>query len=185
MNKNLVHSNIKKTRTYTYLAPLLNEIIKLEKSRLINLYLGDENENHKRGKLFAWFKYCGTLSCVNYEKEIKEQATKFYNPDEYSFMCVFEIPENKLHIYNCFIEGKFSKFPEEYKKKLLLYHKQDNKSKLSMILRKHPREAAEIEKKIGMKLPVGAEVISRPDWNDEIFKEEYKYVNPLDRSNTI
>lgn len=117
---------IKFNKSKTYLLPLISEVIKLEPSffkYLRNTYIFDKNgeyedcifiEHEFNFKNPAFTKY-------EYEMTNNQYFVDLIDLDN-TVVYVFKFPEEYMHEYNSFKEGKYSKFKKDAKELILDFY---------------------------------------------------------------
>lgn len=129
----------KLTRTYTYLLPVLDIFVPMKKEFVVNAYLGVRGYNNDfNGKIFIKVRY--DENNIEYERMLIEN--ELYVSGESlngHYLIKYRFPEMYYKsVYLNFINGRFSLFPSEIKKKILSYHKLTSKSMIYKILYKDP-----------------------------------------------
>lgn len=95
-------------------------------------------------------------------------------PDNTSELMVFKIPEKYKTIYNQFINGQYSWFPEPYKQHILKFTSQPKDGKLFRIMYKSKLLKEELEKSLGCSIPDNVELFDPPYLKEETFTDELK-----------
>ena len=167
-----------KTRAFTYILPCLTEDIQINKSFLVNCFLGVEgiNKNYD-GNAYLVFEF--NENEIEYENYlIKHENTvthKDLNPKYY--LIGTQIPIKYFEtIYTKYIEGKFSELPSDYKNKILKYHSLGVSSLQSKILYNHPALKKEISTSLNVDESYITEVGEMPTFeSDCLYNYMYNY----------
>ncbi len=169
-------------KSYTYILPMLSPYLLIRKDFLLNTFVGDIEYPQYDNHIFLLHKFRGIKSFLLYEHELTESKlfVDSYDPDKYTTMHVFKVPEKYQSDYNLFKDGKYSKLDYDYKVLIFKFHGiTDPEHRVAKVLFKHEDLKEEIEDRIGADIPQGNELSSVPDWNVEIFSEKFKTINPL------
>lgn len=169
------------TRAFTYVLPLFTDYVKINKNLLVNCFLGAENisENYD-GSAYLVFKF--DEEKIEYENYLSthELCTKYIDLNEKYYLIGLDIPSEYFSpVYVNYTEGKFSKFPSEYKKKILKYHNLDITSRQFKVLYNHDSLKKEISKKINVPEEYISEVGEMPEY------EENCLYNYMYKENTV
>ncbi len=93
-----------------------------------------------------------------------------YSVCENYVMYIFELPRGYEHIYDLFIDGKYSKFDDEYKNHIIHFHKEFYKTDtMKDVLYKAESMRKKWEEIIGQAIPKDMEVSSIPNIEEETF----------------
>lgn len=162
-------NNLEKRRynyTTSFILPMLGHPMS-HYSGLVDAYLADfaqDNTEWNFNKIFVL--------------TLHDNSQLRYNPyyiDSYPqgdrFMYVFEIPLGQEDNYQLFIIGKYSLISQDYKDYLVsrIERPDIQNHTLYKILYKTPDGRRQIEERIGVELPPGAEVASVPSLDRETF----------------
>lgn len=119
----------KLTKTSIYLTPLLyqrnvfeNRTSMLWETNFINCYTGTREEGYLK-HLYMVYRFSGDTRYTTFESKLIKHPlfNRRIDLDKYHVMYVFDIKDDDLFEYYCFISGKYSKFTEEYKQKILKF----------------------------------------------------------------
>lgn len=188
MNKNTGKYSLlctKLTKTSKYLMPLLyqknvfeSRTSMLWETNFINCYTGTREEGYMK-HLYAIYRFSGDTRYTTFEGKLMKHAyfSRKIDLDKYHVMYVFEIPQNELYEYYCFISGNYSKFSEEYKHKIIKFCINPAVTPISTVpshplygvLYKTEKRKNEVEDYVGCRLPEDAELESIPSELDETY----------------
>lgn len=164
-------SEIRYNKSKTYLLPLLSELLDLDRKffdNLVNTYIFDD-EGHYKDCLFILHDF----SFKNPEFTLYENrlTNSEYFVDLYDIgkqvLYVFRFPDEYMHEYNKFKEGKYSEFGVDAKELILAFYTdifQGNLNavnfllKIKQILFKDEKLKKQIEYKLGVFLDSKAEL---------------------------
>lgn len=158
------------TKTTLFLLPLLyrNTFLKdcfLYDTFFISAYL---SESHKELKLL--YRFSESYLFESFEKRIKEHPLFIHNED-YDYETVlytFKIPDEDLGIVSLFIAGKYSQFPDYYKKAILSFFRYSEDGELANILYKSDKRRKQLELKLDTSISKNSELFSIPELTEEI-----------------
>lgn len=170
------------TKSYTYVLPMLAPYVKLNKDSLVNAYIGDEDFPEYDNHIFLLYKFKGNIKFLKYEAYLTENNlfVKTYDPDKTHVMYVFKVPSFYKVEYVLYKKGKYSEFSYDFKVAIFEFHSIfDHEHRVAKVLFKHPDLKEELEDRIDVELPEGAEVSSLPDLDIEIYTREMKVINPV------
>jgi len=173
-------TNLKNTRSKTYIVPIISEYIAINKDLLITSYLYDVNfpeiniENIEG--LFLLFSWSENSVHKLYEDTLIQSShiTKHYDVDHKHYMVYFKFPEEiKLDI-RYIMNGKFSRVSDETKKVILKYWQSAQNSKIYGILTKSAKYREKLEDELNVKIPIDAELGDRLNSHEETFNQIIK-----------
>lgn len=174
-------------KTFPYLFPLV-----VNKKDKITDFKNDELFPHSN--FINTFRYCEKYPEYNshifliYKFSPKPQFELFLNKlknnsnfmfqddlDKYTIMLVYKVPKEFEHILNLFDLGKYSKFDNKAKLRILDFFsaKEDDKFNPAGVIYQKSWRKKDIEESIGMQLPPNAELSSIPDLNKETYFNKY------------
>ena len=159
-----------KTKSYTYILPMMAYFMNIRKRNLVNTYVGSKDHPELDNHIFLLYKFHGTKEFILYEEYLEGRSIfhSKYDPDKHHVMFVFNVPEDYQGIYDQYKKGKYSEFPQDYKIQIFKFHNiTDASHKVAKVLFKHPDLREELEDRIGAEIPEDAEVSSIPDMNLE------------------
>lgn len=119
----------KLTKTSQFLMPLLylKNIFESRTSMLwdtnfINCYTGTREEGYMK-HLYVVYRFSGSTQYTTFESKLLKHPlfNRRIDVDKYNVMYVFNIEKEHLWEYYCFKSGKYSKFTEDYKQKILKF----------------------------------------------------------------
>lgn len=150
----------KRTKSYTYLLPMLGpgkELFMIDK--LVNVFVGTQNHDDCIGLLY---RFSSDPLFLQLEKAFKQFSyfRAIEDTDPYHVLFVFNVPKKYRKVYNKFIKGKYSKFPQIYKLHILDFFNLDKHSQVCHILFKTEKRRHLLEKILGTDLPLESELYS-------------------------
>lgn len=166
---------MKTTKSYTYLYPMLAEVLQF-KPQIKNIFIGDKSYPDLKDNLFVLYKYHGTKEFIEYEEFIKKNPLYIdsYDPDQYHIMVVFKVPVQYKLDFMRYKASEFSKMSDTYKKKILSFHKLDNKHILYHILYKTEAAFQVLEEAVGQSVSRNNEATSVIDMEQEVYSARLK-----------
>lgn len=180
MTKN-TENKVKVNKSKSYLLPLLNEYVKIEYLHLLeNTFINIDGYLECIALL-----YKNDSSDDNYIKHLRMLMdnsllkSTLYMSEHTLF--IFEFPEQFLNEYKYFKLGRYSKFSNDAKKKIIRffsnnYRYPDIVQEVVHILYKNKLRKERLEEQLGVKLSNDDELASIIDEEEETFKlEDYGY----------
>ena len=155
-------------KSYSYLIPLLNEHIEIKKEWFIllkNVYTRFRGEQKVIVLVYEDYE---SEDFTNYISSLKQSNLFRYSLDENEeIILIFSFPEEYLPEYEYYNCGKFSKFKNASKLKILNYlldvHNATITNKVKDVLYKNSRLRNKLEDKLGMNIDEDSELSSIPD----------------------
>ena len=155
------------------------DIIKVQ---LVNTFIGSEEYDGYDNHIFLLYRYTGNPRFIEYEDYL-EHTSLFvakYDPDKYHVMFIFNVPSAYQEVYDLFKKGKYSKFPQLYKIRILDFHNINSEEhKVAKVLYRHPDLREDLEERLNVNLPKDSEVSSVPNLDIEIYFDSMKIKDPL------
>jgi len=119
---------VKKTEATRFILPMLSDKFKKDvffvNKYFLNCYIGDSNKPEYEGKILLHYRYEPSVNYIKFEKQLEliPQHIGDYDYDDIgSVMHVFDVPERWQSEYKHFLEGRYSKFSNEYKALILRF----------------------------------------------------------------
>lgn len=174
------------TKSNIFILPMLGGTRRdyLYDKNYINCYLASQDVYKEYDKIILSYRFSGSMEFKNFEDLIGNHPLydSEYEPDKYHINYVFNIPEEEKENYRYFLDGKYSKFTEDYKKKILAFHSFAPSGATGGILykSKERREAlinSLYDKADKKDFPEDAELLSIPSLKEETFLNCYKIDN--------
>jgi hypothetical protein len=161
-----------KTKATSFILPMLGLPNEYYGSNFINCYIGDTSKPEYIDKIFLLFKFSNTRYFASLESELQSMVEYIssYSCGNDMEMFVFEVPKSYKEDYQLFKDGKYSQFSDILKKETLRLNHLGPESNIWGAFTKNKRLRDLQEERIGEKLPIGAEVISVPNMEVEVFK---------------
>ena len=164
------------TSSSTFVLPFLGVSRKwfMWDSLFINCFVGTNPED--MGRVIALlYRFSGKSEFLKFESAMCafRNFVRRYDPDPYHVMFVFDVPKSATKSYEHFINGKYSDIDDIWKLKILEFHGFDIDGMTGKILFQADSLRKEIEKKLDVDLPPGAELHSVPNLELEIFNSDY------------
>ena len=171
---------MKKTKSYTYLLPMLAEHLKF-KPQIVNVFLSDEKYPEHEGRIFVLYKYRGTKEFINYEEDLRSHPMYItaYDPDKYHVMIVLKVPAPHRLNYIRFKNSEYSKISNGYKQKILDFHHVSDSHPLYHVLYKTEEAFLSLEHDIGQKVPRNQEAGTLVDMDLETYTSSLKVVDAI------
>ena len=171
------------TTSSTFVLPFLGVDRKwfMWDSLFINCFIGTNVEDTKK-VIALLYRFSGRPEFLKFESAMCafRSFIKRYDPDPYHVMFVFDVPKSATKSYEHFVNGKYSEIDDIWKLKILEFHGFDIDGMTGKILFQAESLRREIEEKLDVELPSGAELHSIPNLELEVFNPEYYLPNPHD-----
>jgi len=150
-------------------------------SLFVNCFIGTTAEDTKR-VIALLYRFSGVPEFLKFETAMCafRSFVKRYDPDPYHVMFVFDVPESATKSYEHFVNGKYSEIDDIWKLKILEFHGFDVDGMTGKILFQAESLRKEIENKLDVELPPGAELHSTPNLELEVFNPKYYLPNTHD-----
>ena len=184
-----------KTKSNTYILPVLSDEALIIKRNLINVYLSAEDKPELDDHIFLLYKFRADEEFLRFEDEVSWSVyhVETYDPDPQHVMIVFKRPEYWKKDIDLVIAGKFSETSEKYKKNLIKFHELPEFSQVVSVLYKKEAAFIAMEKVINKGLPEEhwtsiprtQEASSIFNIERETYKEQYKKVDVLSSANNF
>jgi hypothetical protein len=182
-----IKEKLKQTENYlnrsrTYLIPLLNQYVDINKALLFNSYLFDINNPeinipNVKGVLVLFERSSDPAHIAYTQKLVNHNLTeKYYEVTDELFMVYIKIPLEIAKDIKLLLDGKYSQISDTSKQTILKYWSLGSSSQLYHILKKSPNYKKELESILDTKLDDDAELGSLFDLHKETFKEVIKTV---------
>ena len=141
-------------------------------NRLVNCFIASEEYTDKIILVYRW----DNGSLYSKFKEALKQFRNFIKLDdinnEFSIF-TFDVPKKYLKDYQNFLDGKYSKFSDEYKQRVLNFNDSNKQSSLGQILYQDPKRRKRMERELGIELNKDSELLSIIDYKIETLNTEY------------
>ncbi len=185
---------ISNSKSTIFLTPLITyqqggdyKTIHADKDLFKRTFIGIENQENN-SQIILHYNFKGKKDYLHnrfhtldlYEKELE---TKFpfncnvIDPDNTSVLFIYsfnELSYDLRYIYELFIKGKYSLFPENYKKHILNFWGYSKHTRIAQILYKTEGLRKILSNELNCHISADAELYDAPYYQDEIFKEEMK-----------
>jgi hypothetical protein len=180
---------MKRNRSKTYLLPLLSELIHIDpkyNDDIVNTYIFDDLQKYDNCMLILHNTNFRSPEFTGYENKLlnNEYFRTLEDIDEKHSLYVFTFPDDYLHEYTCFKQGKYSHFGEDAKSLMLEYWGQVYQNqpggvnfllKLKQVLFRDEKLRRQIEQDLStpgrrIVLPKNAELASAASMEEETFE---------------
>jgi hypothetical protein len=173
-------------KSFSFALPLIGESIEdfcghLPPHNLyVNTFIGAEEKPEYNKHVFVLYQYRDSAIYKRFEEKLKANPNfvECYDPDPFHAMFVFEVPEQFIPGFECFITGQYSKIPDFIKHKILTFHKVNTKvhpnHPIYGTLYKMEYQYKYFENKYGIEIPREQEASSMPEYSKEFYLEQYK-----------
>ncbi len=150
-----------RTKSSIFILPMLsgNKHLFLYDTHLVNAFIKYNNiEDH----LILLYRWSPDPLFAKFDLALRKFPTfiKAFDPDPQHIVFIFSIPKEQLENFELFKQGKYSELEDNFKLKILDFHKMGVDSTLSKILFKSYERKMELEKKLDAELPEDSELLS-------------------------
>jgi hypothetical protein len=179
-----------KTKTCTYILPMLSMELSTFKGQVVNAFLGDNEQPQWDNHIFVLFKFSAKAPFIEYEKTLEGNHlyAGSYDPDDRFVMKVFKVPERFQEDYNKFKDSKFSQISNELKTRIVAFHQLPQDHPIVDVLYKREAAFQRLEAQLNgpgvseVTLPRHLEASSKLDLFRELYSPEYISKNPLEEA---
>ena len=171
-----------RNKSYIFLPPMLEvDPVFMQLHLLLNVYIANDDLPEIKNSMFLHYEYQDLdKSFARLENNLKknENFRGTYDPDKYTTIFYFHIPEKWYNDYLFFLNSKYSYMSEEIKKKILKFYNLGNQSQVYKVLYRDNERRKELEQELDVILPLDAEIASAIDFSKETYTEIHKIINP-------
>jgi hypothetical protein len=91
-------------------------------SHFVNCYVGTKEEGYLNN-IYVLYRYSGDLTFAKFEDKLfkHDLYERRIDVDDHHVLYVFKMTKNDMYNYELFKKGKYSKFTDDYKKKILKF----------------------------------------------------------------
>jgi len=174
-----VRLNIVPTKSSTYFLPILDSLINFKFLHLLqNSYVMNSIEE---GYFSVLYKWNGKPEFTEWESELMEHHL-FVGHEDYDeyVLYKFKLPKNSQEILKLFIHGKYSKYPDSSKNDVKSFIEKRgfvNAEKIFKIMNLDETLRLQMQKDLGVPIPIGSELSTPPDINSENFLNSVKFLS--------
>lgn len=175
---------MKCNRSKTYILPLLSELIQLNPNyndKITNTYIFDDVDKYNDCIYLLHKTNFRDADFTLYENKLlhNDFFVDLKDVNKETSLYIFSFPNEYLHEYNMFKQGKYSHFGEDAKELILQYWGMvyQNKPsgvnfllKLKQVLNRDPKLRRQIEQQINSKISESAELADRIEPIEETFQ---------------
>jgi hypothetical protein len=176
-----------KNKSYVFLPPMLEiDPVFMQMHLLLNVYLNSEDYPDIKNCMFLHYEYQDLEgSFARLENTFTKHADYrgMYEPDKYTTLFYFYVPEKWYTDYLIFLGSKYSKISESLKKRILKFYSLGNQSTVYKVLYRDEEKRKELEESLDVNLPDSAEVASALEFSKETYSEAHK-IKSLSKQNS-
>jgi hypothetical protein len=175
----------KLTTACRFVMPMLRDLKQtytsmMYKSHLVNCYVGTKDEGYMPN-IYLVYRFSGSREYGAFEESMKSHDlfNEAVDLDRHHVMYIFDMTEEQKNIFEMFKTGKYSHFPENYKKQIISFvvnpadapTEADRKTTVTYgALYRTDLQKARVQKMIGSAtLPKNAEYFSIPNETNEVY----------------
>ena len=170
-------NKVKRTKSFNFLLPMIGGIGSTIKDfpGVLNCYLNDI-QRKAEDSIFVLFDFDGSVAFGKFEESLTKHKyyVEAYDPTDKHVMFVFGVPDWKN--YDLFLDGKYSKMSETYKKHILQFlDPKIETGPIKEILYKSDERKKRLEKEYDIKIPSHLDLYDPPSLREETFDvDEFK-----------
>lgn len=156
-------------KSYSFILPMI--LGKRELAYIKGCYIRCSDYPQYDDKIFLVLENTGSEACKK-DLEFLTYNTEYlfqYDVDDKTIVMVFTVPVVFALDYRYFIEGRYSKFSDMYKKTIVQFHRITKQDNIYYVLKKDPAYKKELEVKLDVKIPDDQDLMSKPDMDEETF----------------
>ena len=183
----------KKTKSFTYILPMLGMSVSEYKGNIVNAFIGDEDYPDLDNHIFVLYKFEGSTEFVKFEANMEKNPlfVHSYDPEKTFVMKVFNVPESAKEDFELLKAGKFSKISMSLKTRIIAFHGLPPEHPITDVLFKREAAFLRLEAELNKYDVVSKVTIDRNleasgllDLSREIYNSKYKTEDPIKRSQT-
>lgn len=175
-----------RNKSYIFLPAMLEiDPVFMQLHLLLNVYLASDDLPDVKNSMFLHYEYQdldGSFARLENNLKSSPLYRGMYDPDKYTTLFYFNIPDKWYEDYLMFLSSKYSQMSDAYKRKILRFYALGNNSQVYKVLYRDAQRRREIEEELDVELPPNAEVASAVDFNKETYSEAHKIIS-LTKSN--
>ena len=166
------------TKSSNFITPMLghDKIYFKWNKNLCNVFIGMENLGDYGDKMYLMYKYDPSMEFKEFEKNMKrhEDFDKTIEPDQHHVIYSFNIPKKYKDDFDKILKGKYSYVSEEYKQRILDFHKTVKDKDLGQILYRSEKRRLLLEKEYECDpIPEECDLYSLMEPEDEVFLNDF------------
>lgn len=170
-----------RNKSYIFLPPMLDiDPVFMQLHLLLNVYLYSDDLPDVRNCIFLHYEYqdlSGSFARLENNLKSSPLFKDMYDPDRYTSMFYFRVPERWYDDYLMFLDSKYSLISEGLKRKILKFYNLGPQSQVYKVLYRDAQRRKEIEDELDVELPPNAEVASAIDFGKETYTEAHKIIS--------
>tara|TARA_Y100000310_G_scaffold185271_1_gene185347 strand:- start:193 stop:759 length:567 start_codon:yes stop_codon:yes gene_type:complete len=180
----MVLEKMKKTKSYSYILPMLMEVVpglKGSQRQLRNVFIGDEDYPYLDGHIFLLYGFTGERWFLEFEDIIRESSHHELteDKDKLHVMMIFRVPDEHLQDYQLFKKSKFSEMSTDYKKQLKTFHALHDNHPIMDVLYKREKAYESLEERLNVRIPRDQEASSILNMDEECYKNDMRVKDPM------
>lgn len=178
-----------KTKSFTYMLPMLGLALTEFKSNIVNAFIGDEDYPELDNHIFVLYEFQGSTAFVAYENYLEQHPlfVRSYDPEKKYVMKVFRITESMQADYDTLKRSKYSEVSMVLKTKIIAFHGLPPEHPISDVLFKREAAFLRLEAELNkydntsrVHVDRHLEASGLLDLSRELYNSNYKTVNPLE-----
>ena len=158
------------SKTAMFVFPMLsgNRKLFLFDKLFVNAYIRTEKEKNCIALLY---RFSGSTLFLKFEQALRKfrNFIRVEDPSPHFVLFVFSIPEDYYEEYARFLKGKYSKFNNSYKMKILEFHGFSLEGQMAQILFQGDKLRKKMETSLGCSIPKDSELHSIVNLEEETF----------------
>jgi hypothetical protein len=153
----------------------------LQKFLMLNAYAFNDDFPEATDTIYLHYEYQdldGSFARLENHLRLSPYFKHMYDPDKYTTIFMFHVPEQWYQDYKIFLDSKYSHLSEAYKKLILNYGAYPIGSDVYDTLYRGKRKRRELELKLDVEIAEDAEVASALNFAEETYSEKHKIRSP-------
>ena len=167
-----------KNKSYIFLPPMLEiDPVYMQMHLLLNVYLSSDDLPDVKNCMFLHYEYQdrdGSFGRLENTLTKHPDYRGMYEPDKYTTLFYFYIPEKWYTDYLVFLNSRYSLVSESLKNRILKFHSLGIQSTVYKVLYRDVEKRRELEESLDVTLPDSAEVASAIEFSKETYSEAHK-----------
>lgn len=177
-----------KTKTFTYLLPMLGTTLVGNRQNVVNVFLGDNDYPELTNHIFVLYRFQGNSDFLAFEDKLEKESlfVKSYDPDRKHVMKVFRVPNGFQEDYDTFKKSQYSKLSRDLKTRIMAFHNLPPEHPAVDVLFKREAAFLRLEASLNNHPGISPVYIDRKqeasgllDMSREVYNSKYKQIDAL------
>jgi hypothetical protein len=169
-----------RNKSYIFLPPMLEiDPVFMQTHLLLNCYLYSDDLPDIRNSIFLHYEYQdvgGSFARLEINLKRSPHYRGMYEPDKYTTIFYFHVPNKWYKDYLLFINSKYSLLSDGLKQHILRFYNLGQSSQVYKVLYRDSEKRRELERELDVTLPQDAEVASAIEFLKETYTADHKII---------